>query len=45
MKTEELRIRVSKEFKQELKRQAKELNLGLSGYIRMILSKDLKDKQ
>ena len=43
--SEELRVRVSKEFKQELEKQAKELNLGLSAYVRYILSKNLKDNQ
>ena len=43
--TEELRVRVATEFKQELERQAKELNLGLSAYVRYVLSKNLKDKQ
>lgn len=35
---EELRVRVSEELKRELEKEAKELNLGLSSYVRMKLS-------
>ena len=39
MKEETLRIRVSEDFKKELESKAKELNISLSAYVRMILSK------
>ena len=35
---EELRIRVSKELKDKLEKQAKELNISVSAYVRMKLS-------
>lgn len=34
----ELRIRVSKELKEKLEKEAKNLNISLSAYIRMKLS-------
>lgn len=36
----ELRIRVSGEMKEKLEGKAKDLNISLSAYIRMILSKE-----
>lgn len=36
---EEIRIRVSKEFKETLEKEAKNLNITLSAYVRMKLSK------
>lgn len=36
---EELRVRVSREFKDKLEQEAKELNISLSALIRMKLSK------
>lgn len=38
MKTTEIRFRVSKEFKEKIEKEAKELNLSMSSYIRMKLS-------
>lgn len=35
---EEIRVRVSSEFKKELEEKAKQLNIALSAYIRMKLS-------
>jgi len=35
---EEIRVRVSSEFKKELEEKAKQLNITLSAYIRMKLS-------
>ena len=35
----ELRIRISKEQKKKLEQKAKELNISLSAYVRMTLSK------
>ena len=35
---EELRIRVSKELKDKLEKQAKELNISVSAFVRMKLS-------
>ena len=35
---EELRIRVSKEFKDRIEEKAKSLNISLSAYVRMKLS-------
>lgn len=35
---EEIRVRVSSEFKKELEEKAKKLNITLSAYIRMKLS-------
>lgn len=34
----ELRIRVSKELKEKVEKKAKEMNIGLSSYVRMKLS-------
>jgi antitoxin component of RelBE/YafQ-DinJ toxin-antitoxin module len=36
-----LRIRIEEPFKKELERKAKELNISLSAYVRMVLSKNL----
>lgn len=36
---EEIRVRVSKEFKDKLEKEAKELNISLSSLVRMKLSK------
>lgn len=35
---EEIRIRVSQEFKEQLEKEAKTLNITLSAYVRMKLS-------
>ena len=35
---EEIRVRVSKEFKEQLEAKAKELNISLSAYVRLKLS-------
>lgn len=35
---EEIRVRVSKEFKEEVEEKAKSLNISLSAYVRMKLS-------
>lgn len=35
----ELRIRISKELKQQLKEDANKLNISLSAYVRMVLTK------
>ena len=35
---EELRIRVSKKFKEKIEQKAKELNISVSAYVRMKLS-------
>ena len=41
--TETIILKVSKEFKQELEKKAKEKNLKLSSYIRLVLSEKKKD--
>lgn len=38
MKTERLEIKISKEFKEKIKAEAKKLNISVSAYIRMKLS-------
>jgi len=39
MNTERIELKVSKELKQKIREDAKKLNLGISSYIRMMLSK------
>ena len=41
----ELRIRVSDELKEAVENKAKELNLGVSSYVRFVLTKELQNEK
>lgn len=40
MKEEVIRIRVTAEFKKEIEKEAEKLNISLSAYVRMKISKE-----
>lgn len=40
---QEIRIRVTEEFKEKLHKKAKELNISLSAYVRLVLTQSIDD--